>query len=126
MAPSDDGRLRRLAYSCLPSVTRVDSTNVDGFVFSFSFTLGQASDACRAIAARAIGSEELEKKFNDSLKCLERQSSVAFAASLYLVRNLSCLLCSESRVNVLIPAVITVLLSVCDYSITVQPTLFHS
>lgn len=37
-----------------------------------------------SMAARAIGSEELEKKFNDSLKCLERQSSVAFAASLYL------------------------------------------
>ena len=33
-------------------------------------------------AAKAIGSEELEKKFNDSLACLERPSSVAFAASL--------------------------------------------
>ncbi|KAL8278381.1 hypothetical protein RQP46_009273 [Phenoliferia psychrophenolica] len=37
-----------------------------------------------AMAARAIGSEELENKFEESLKCLERQSSVAFAASLYL------------------------------------------
>ncbi|GAA5881752.1 hypothetical protein JCM16303_006439 [Sporobolomyces ruberrimus] len=37
-----------------------------------------------SMAAKAIGSEELEKKFNDSLECLERQSSVAFAASLYL------------------------------------------
>lgn len=37
-------------------------------------------------AAKAIGSEELEKKFLDSLACLERQSSVAFAAS--LVRSL--------------------------------------
>lgn len=37
-----------------------------------------------AMAAKAIGSDELEKKFNDSLACLERQSSVAFAASLYL------------------------------------------
>lgn len=35
-----------------------------------------------AMAAKAIGSDELEKKFNDSLACLERQSSVAFAASL--------------------------------------------
>ncbi|GAA5962902.1 hypothetical protein JCM3765_005913 [Sporobolomyces pararoseus] len=37
-----------------------------------------------SMAAKAIGSEELEKKFNDSMACLERQSSVAFAASLYL------------------------------------------
>ncbi|KAM0755249.1 antiviral helicase [Meredithblackwellia eburnea MCA 4105] len=37
-----------------------------------------------SMAAKAIGSEELENKFNESLKCLERQSSVAFAASLYL------------------------------------------
>lgn len=37
-----------------------------------------------AMAAKVIGSEELEAKFNDSLKVLERQSSVAFAASLYL------------------------------------------
>ncbi|GAA5965554.1 hypothetical protein JCM8115_001572 [Rhodotorula mucilaginosa] len=37
-----------------------------------------------SMAAKAIGSEELEKKFNDSLACLERPSSVAFAASLYL------------------------------------------
>ncbi|GAA5995397.1 ATP-dependent RNA helicase MTR4 [Rhodotorula paludigena] len=37
-----------------------------------------------AQAGKAIGSEELEKKFTDSLACLERPSSVAFAASLYL------------------------------------------
>ncbi|GAA5824731.1 hypothetical protein JCM11251_005318 [Rhodosporidiobolus azoricus] len=37
-----------------------------------------------SMAAKAIGSEELEKKFNDSLACLERPTSVAFAASLYL------------------------------------------
>ncbi|BGP51272.1 ATP-dependent RNA helicase mtr4 [Rhodotorula kratochvilovae] len=37
-----------------------------------------------SMAAKAIGSEELEKKFNDALACLERPSSVAFAASLYL------------------------------------------
>jgi ATP-dependent RNA helicase DOB1 len=37
-----------------------------------------------ALAAKAIGSEELEQKFNDALGKLERQSSVAFAASLYL------------------------------------------
>ncbi|GAA5942156.1 ATP-dependent RNA helicase MTR4 [Sporobolomyces koalae] len=37
-----------------------------------------------SMAAKAIGSEELEKKFVDSMACLERQSSVAFAASLYL------------------------------------------
>ncbi|GAA5841393.1 hypothetical protein JCM5353_007119 [Sporobolomyces roseus] len=37
-----------------------------------------------AMAAKAIGSEELEKKFTESMACLERQSSVAFAASLYL------------------------------------------
>jgi N-dimethylarginine dimethylaminohydrolase len=36
----------------------------------------------RIIAAKAIGSEELEKKFNDALECLERPNSVAFAASL--------------------------------------------
>ncbi|ORY47189.1 rRNA-processing arch domain-domain-containing protein, partial [Leucosporidium creatinivorum] len=35
-----------------------------------------------SMAAKAIGSEELEKKFNDSLECLERHNSVAFAASL--------------------------------------------
>lgn len=35
-----------------------------------------------SMAGRAIGSEELEKKFNDALVCLERPSSVAFAASL--------------------------------------------
>ncbi len=40
-----------------------------------------------ALAAKAIGSEELEQKFNDALGKLERQSSVAFAAS--LVRPLS-------------------------------------
>lgn len=33
-------------------------------------------------AAKAIGSEELEEKFNAALACLERPSSVAFAASL--------------------------------------------
>ncbi|GAA5916700.1 hypothetical protein JCM8208_000751, partial [Rhodotorula glutinis] len=37
-----------------------------------------------SMAAKAIGSEELEEKFNASLACLERPSSVAFAASLYL------------------------------------------
>lgn len=35
-----------------------------------------------SMAAKAIGSEELEKKFNDALECLERHNSVAFAASL--------------------------------------------
>ncbi|CEQ40954.1 SPOSA6832_02632, partial [Sporobolomyces salmonicolor] len=38
-----------------------------------------------SMAAKAIGSEELEKKFNDSLACLERPSSVAFAASLHAI-----------------------------------------
>ncbi|KDE07762.1 hypothetical protein MVLG_02032 [Microbotryum lychnidis-dioicae p1A1 Lamole] len=37
-----------------------------------------------SMAAKAIGSEELEKKFLDALACLERSNSVAFAASLYL------------------------------------------
>ncbi|SCV73573.1 BQ2448_7499 [Microbotryum intermedium] len=37
-----------------------------------------------SMAAKAIGSEELEKKFLDALTCLERSNSVAFAASLYL------------------------------------------
>ncbi|KAK4052639.1 ATP-dependent RNA helicase mtr4 [Microbotryomycetes sp. JL221] len=37
-----------------------------------------------AMAAKAIGSQELESKFEESLKLLERTNSVAFAASLYL------------------------------------------
>ncbi|KAK4046327.1 ATP-dependent RNA helicase mtr4 [Microbotryomycetes sp. JL201] len=37
-----------------------------------------------AMAARAIGSQELEQKFESSLEMLERTNSVAFAASLYL------------------------------------------
>jgi len=41
-------------------------------------------DGVLRTAAKAIGSEELEKKFTESMACLERQSSVAFAASLYL------------------------------------------
>lgn len=40
------------------------------------------TDQLLFLAARAIGSDELEQKFNDSLKCLERPNSVAFAASL--------------------------------------------
>uniref|UniRef100_A0A0K3CKK7 BY PROTMAP: gi/647394422/emb/CDR35651.1/ RHTO0S01e04082g1_1 [Rhodosporidium toruloides] n=1 Tax=Rhodotorula toruloides TaxID=5286 RepID=A0A0K3CKK7_RHOTO len=35
-----------------------------------------------SMAAKAIGSEELQDKFNKALACLERPSSVAFAASL--------------------------------------------
>ena len=64
-------------------------------------------------AARAIGSEELEQKFNDSLKCLERQSSVAFAASLVssdrtrsirsqltsVFRSVSLILCTRQPVR---------------------------
>lgn len=42
-----------------------------------------------SMAAKAIGSEELEKKFNDSLECLERHNSVAFAASLVSTASLS-------------------------------------
>ena len=37
-----------------------------------------------AMAAKAIGNDELETKFNKSLEALERPSSVVFSASLYL------------------------------------------
>jgi superfamily II RNA helicase len=35
-------------------------------------------------AAKAIGNNELEKKFTDALALLERQNSVIFCSSLYL------------------------------------------
>ena len=37
-----------------------------------------------AQAARAIGNEELQKKFEDSLERLERPNSIIFSPSLYL------------------------------------------
>lgn len=55
----------------------------------FSLQIG-VSNLAEHTAARAIGSEELENKFNESLKCLERQSSVAFAASLVRLSRLAC------------------------------------
>jgi ATP-dependent RNA helicase DOB1 len=35
-------------------------------------------------AARAIGNDDLEKKFMDALALLDRQNSVIFCSSLYL------------------------------------------
>ena len=85
---ADDRRLRRESDSCLPAAARVDPSDEHGYVFArrkafaWHFLRPRETDTALSTAAKAIGSEELEKKFNDSLACLERPSSVAFAASL--------------------------------------------